>query len=54
MSERSEPDDVVGSEFTIHCVTTRDRIASDVLMVRSTDDLEEVEKQLGWQPEWPL
>jgi hypothetical protein len=42
----------VSNPFTIHCVTTRDRIASDMLMIQSTDDLDEVEKQLGCQPEW--
>jgi len=42
----------VRNPFTIHCETTRDRIDTDVLMVRSTDDLDELMKRLGCKREW--
>jgi hypothetical protein len=42
----------VNNLFTIHCVTTRDRVSTDVLAVRNSDDVDLVERQLGCQPGW--
>jgi hypothetical protein len=48
--------DIISSDvtnpFTIRCVTTRDRIASDVLEVQSIDDLDSLEQNLGCQAGW--
>ncbi len=41
-----DPDD----PFTIPCETTRDRISTDVLAVRTNDDVEWVEQELGCRP----
>ena len=38
--------------FTIRCLTTRDRISTDVLFLANTDDVVEIVHELECKPEW--
>jgi hypothetical protein len=38
--------------LTVLCVTTRDRVSSDVLLVRGSDDLARLQQELGCEAPW--